>query len=86
METRRQGQRPCPTAERQTRAASHFSKSNLIADSDEFDGLHLMGAKYLPTIKDLKASQRFQAIQKQKQKPLSKKPSSQTATEPPKKP
>jgi len=30
------------------------------------DGLAGMGAKYLPTIKDLKASQRFQ----QKQKPL----------------
>jgi hypothetical protein len=30
------------------------------------DGLAYMGAKYLPTIKDLKASQRFQ----QKQKPL----------------
>jgi hypothetical protein len=29
-------------------------------------GLEHMGAKYLPTIKDLKASQRFQ----QKQKPL----------------
>jgi hypothetical protein len=30
------------------------------------DGLAAMGAKYLPTIKDLKANQRFQ----QKQKPL----------------
>jgi hypothetical protein len=45
-----------------------------------------MGAKYLPTIKDLKASQRFQAIQKQKQKPLLKKPANQTATDQPKKP
>jgi len=30
------------------------------------DGLEDMGAKYLPTIKDMKASQRFQ----QKQKPV----------------
>jgi len=33
-----------------------------------FSGLVLMGAKYLPTIKDLKASQRFL----QKQKPMHK--------------
>jgi hypothetical protein len=37
------------------------------------DGLAAMGAKYLPTIKDLKASQRFQ--QKQHPLPFFKKPS-----------
>jgi hypothetical protein len=36
------------------------------------DGLGAMGAKYLPTIKDLKATQRFQ--QKQKALPKLKKP------------
>jgi len=39
-----------------------------LLGSPDIDGLAGMGAKYLPTIKDLKASQRF----KQKQKPLHK--------------
>jgi hypothetical protein len=42
-----------------------------------------MGAKYLPTIKDLKASQRFQ--QKQHPLPFFKKPSGKPATKPAKK-
>jgi hypothetical protein len=37
-----------------------------IASLTNNDGLGLMGTKYLPTVKDLKANQRFQ----QKQKPL----------------
>jgi hypothetical protein len=32
----------------------------LVAGRDEFDALDFMGAKYLPTQKDIKASQRFQ--------------------------
>jgi len=38
----------------------------LVARPRNIDGLEDMGAKYLPTIKDMKASQRFQ----QKQKPV----------------
>jgi hypothetical protein len=43
----------------------------LIARVRIIDRLERMGAKYLPTIKDLKASQRFQEKQK-KQSPLKK--------------
>jgi hypothetical protein len=39
-----------------------------LPDWRKTDGLAAMGAKYLPTIRDLKAMQRFQ----QKQKPLHK--------------
>lgn len=42
--------------------------TNLIARIRNLRGLGVMGAKYLPTHKDLKASQRFQ----QKQNPLHK--------------
>ena len=42
--------------------------TNLVARSGNLGGLDGMGAKYLPTHKDLKASQRFQ----QKQNPLHK--------------
>lgn len=42
------------------------SGTNLVARFGNMDGLGGMGAKYLPTHKDLKASQRFQ----QKQNPL----------------
>lgn len=41
---------------------------NLIACSPHFSGSERMGAKYLPTIKDQRANQRFQ----QKQNPLRK--------------
>jgi hypothetical protein len=40
----------------------------LIAQAAQYGRLGCMGAKYLPTIKDLKASQRFL----QKQRPLTK--------------
>ena len=42
--------------------------TNLVARRGNLGGLDGMGAKYLPTHKDLKASQRFQ----QKQNPLHK--------------
>ena len=48
--------------------------ANLFAGSEIMARLSRMGAKYLPTIKDIKASQRFQ--QKQSLRPTTKKSAS----------
>ncbi|MEO7796259.1 MAG: hypothetical protein ABIY47_00875 [Opitutaceae bacterium] len=48
------------------------------------DGVLGMGAKYLPTIKDLKASRRFQ--EKQNPLPFTKKPTGMKAAKKTKKP
>jgi hypothetical protein len=56
----------------------------LIARSGIIDGHAGMGAKYLPTIKDRKASQRF--LQQRKRLPVVKKPSAEQPAKKDKKP
>lgn len=59
------GSLPAPPPILGTGAGHH---AILIAEAEQYGRLGRMGAKYLPTIKDLKASQRFL----QKQRPLTK--------------
>ena len=62
------GRDPAQARNAGDRAFDRRPDTNLVARIGNMDGLGGMGAKYLPTHKDLKASQRFQ----QKQNPLHK--------------